>query len=487
MIPLLGIVALQVWIQELSTLDLSPMTNGWSRPGIDKSISGKPITLGGERYEKGIGAHSPARLNLMVENALAFRATVGVDDAAGGKGSVEFLVEVDGEVRWRSGVMRIGDPPKPVGVDLRGAKTLSLRVTDGGDGNTYDHADWAKPEISLGVGGSVKAVRDLRPIRIETLSAALNLYVDDEGRLMQRAFGIKGAAESPGQLAYPTAGDGWIFEPALQVRHADGNTSTDLRVVKTSTVGNLTRIELKDPQYPFFVDLFFRTYAVEDVIETWTEVRHTERGAVTLDRFASSAPDFGRGEHWLTQFRGNWGEEAQMVEEKLTYGTKTLDTKLGVRAHQFLAPWFMLSVGKPAKEDSGEVFGGSLAWSGNFAFDFEVDPSGRLRATTGVNSYASAYRLKPGERFETPKMVWAWSGRGTGDLSRKLHRWTRNHVLRDGNQPRAILLNNWEATYFDFDEKKIVSLFDGAKALGMELFLLDDGWFGKKYPRDGDT
>ncbi|HEY0867090.1 MAG TPA: alpha-galactosidase, partial [Fimbriimonas sp.] len=84
-------------------------------------------------------------------------------------------------------------------------------------------------------------------------------------------------------------------------------------------------------------------------------------------------------------------------------------------------------------------------------------------------------------------MVWAWSGRGTGELSRKIHRYVRREVLRDGDRPRAILLNNWEATYFDFDEDKIVSLFDGARDLGMELFLLDDGWFGSKHPRDDDS
>ncbi|RYZ64092.1 MAG: alpha-galactosidase, partial [Proteobacteria bacterium] len=113
--------------------------------------------------------------------------------------------------------------------------------------------------------------------------------------------------------------------------------------------------------------------------------------------------------------------------------------------------------------------------------------TGHLRVNAGMNPYASAYRLAPAELFETPRMLWGWSGEGTGELSRHFHRWTRRHAVRDGDRPRAILLNNWEATYFKFDEKKIVSLFDGAKSLGIELFLLDDGWFGKKYPRDGDT
>jgi alpha-galactosidase len=146
----------------------------------------------------------------------------------------------------------------------------------------------------------------------------------------------------------------------------------------------------------------------------------------------------------------------------------------------------LLSRGAPAQEGAGEVFGGSLAWSGSFQFAFEKQPQGRLRAICGMNPYASAYHLTAGETFSTPKMAWCRSGAGTGELSRKLHRYVRSNVVRDGDRPRAILLNNWEATFFKFDEKKIVSLFDGARDLGLELFLLDDGWFGRKHPRDDD-
>lgn len=330
------------------------------------------------------------------------------------------------------------------------------------------------------------SVRGAHSISIETAHGVLGLYVDEKRLLFQRPFAAKGVDAGNGELAYPASGDGWIFEPALQVRHADGNTSTDLRVVNSSIKGNITKIEMKDPQLPFFVDLFYRTYPEQDVIETWTEIHHSEKGPVALDRFASSAPNFGKGDFYLTQFHGDWANEANIAVEKLSYGVKTIDSKLGVRAHQFQAPWFLVSKGGAAKEDEGEVFGGSLAWSGSFAFSFEVDPHGQLRAICGINHYASTYHLEPGVKFETPKMVWAWSQNGAGDLSRKLHRWVRANALRDGDKPRPILLNNWEATYFSFDEHKIVSLFDGAKDLGMELFLLDDGWFGKKYPRDGD-
>lgn len=486
MVSLLGMVALQAKTFEISSLDLTPMRNGWSRPGIDRSIAGNPLTLGGKPFERGVGAHAPAQLDMLLDRAVVFEATVGVDDGTAGRGSVEFLVVVDGKERWRSGVLRGGNAPKRVRVDLTGAKTLSLRVTDAGDGASYDHADWAEARITTS-GSAPRPVRDFRPMRIETANAALNLYIDDEGRLMQRSFGAKSADEADGQAAYPPAGDGWVFEPALRVTHADGNTSTDLRVLRTSTAMGTTRIELKDSAYPLFVDLLFRPVPDQDVIEAWTEVRHQEKGEVTLDAFASSAPDLGRGDFYLSQLHGDWGAEASLAEERLGYGTKVLDSKLGVRANQFLAPAFVLARGGAAKEDEGEVFGGSLAWSGSFRFSFEKMPDGRLRATCGMNPYASAYHLKPGELFATPKMIWAWSNRGTGELSRKLHRYVRSNVIREGNRPRAILLNNWEATFFKFDEKKIVSLFDGAKDLGIELFLLDDGWFGTKYPRDDDT
>lgn len=486
MSPLIGLILLQTQTTGLETIDLSLMTNGWSRPNINRSIENKPLTLGGKTFAHGIGAHAPARLNLKLDRATAFDATVGVDDETSGKGSVEFVVIVDGTIKWRSGVLKGGSAPKSVHVDLTGAKTLALLSNDGGDGSGYDHADWAEARIA-GSGAAPIPVRDLRPIRIETAHAALALYVDDEGRLFQRSFGAKTVSQEHAEPALPTGGDGWTFEPALRVTHADGNTSTDLRVVNTSVSGDVTKIELKDPAYPLFVDVFFRPVPENDVIETWTEVHHEEGGTVTLQSFASSAPDFGSDDYYLTQFHGDWANEANVSEEKLGYGIKVLDSKLGVRANQFRAPWFLLSKGGPAKEDSGEVFGGSLAWSGSFQFSFEKLPEGRLRALCGMNPYASEYHLKKSERFTTPKMTWGWSDKGTGDLSRKLHQYVRTQVIREGDKPRAILLNNWEATYFTFDEKKIVSLFDGAKALGMELFLLDDGWFGVKYPRDGDT
>lgn len=330
-------------------------------------------------------------------------------------------------------------------------------------------------------------MNDLRPINIETNLSALRLQVDAQGKLWQTGYGAKDAECGANQLAYPAAGDGWVFEPAIRARHADGNTSTDLRVRELNQTGDSTHIHLADPQYPFSVHLHFRTYPNEDVIECWTEVEHQEEGVVTLGAFSSFSPDFGKADHWLTQFHGDWSDEVNMAEEKLGFGIKILDSKLGVRAQQFRSPYFLLARNGPAQEDSGEVFGGSLAWSGSFQFLFEKLPQGNLRANLGMNPYASVYRLKPGQRFTTPKLVMGWSNQGTGQLSRNLQRWSRAHALRDGNRARDVVLNNWEATYFNFNEEKVLGLMDGGRSLGMELFLLDDGWFGRKFPRDGDN
>ncbi len=247
----------------------------------------------------------------------------------------------------------------------------------------------------------------------------------------------------------------------------------------------LTRIELKDPAYPFFVTLCFKAYAAYDVIEQWAEIRHKERGTVVLERFASSSPLFNGNDLFLTQFSGDYANEMNPVTEQLTPGIKVLDSKIAVRAHQFRNPSFLLSRGGAAQENSGEVWVGSMAWPGSFQFAFDSNGH-NTRALCGINPFASQYKLEPGHMFTTPVMVWAYSDAGSGPASRNLHRWARQYILRDGNQPRAVLLNNWEATGMNFDENKLVSLFDGAKEAGIDLFLLDDGWFGVKYPRNSD-
>jgi alpha-galactosidase len=336
------------------------------------------------------------------------------------------------------------------------------------------------------------APRAAETIRLSTRNFTLAFEVGSDGRLYQRAIGVEDERQKPQRTdeAYPQAGDGYVFEPALQVVHADGNTSTALMYEKSTRTNEapgreLLRIQLRDPAYGFEVWLCFRAHQEQDVVEEWTEIVNREAGVVELERMASAALLFTPTNVSLTHFYGDWANEMNPVTELLTPGTKVLDSKLGVRAHQFGNPSFMLSLGGPASETSGHVLAGSLAWSGSFQLAFEHFGK-RIRALAGVNPFASTYHLKPGETFTTPTMIWTWSSSGIGDLSRKLHAWAREFGFRDGHQPREVLLNNWEATGFNFDFARIAGLYEPARQLGTELFLLDDGWFGNKYPRVND-
>ena len=154
-----------------------------------------------------------------------------MDDSAGNQGSVEFIVSGDGKILWDSGVLKGGEAAKPVNVNLAGIKTLVLRVTDGGDGESNDHADWANAKIEMKDGAPPPvALPPYETFRLRTKSFAVTFQVGDDGRLYQRPIGADdpGAKLSRDDEFYPQAGDGYVWEPALQVVHADGNTSTAL-------------------------------------------------------------------------------------------------------------------------------------------------------------------------------------------------------------------------------------------------------------------
>jgi alpha-galactosidase len=167
-------------------------------------------------------------------------------------------------------------------------------------------------------------------------------------------------------------------------------------------------------------------------------------------------------------------------------GKKVLDTKLGARANMFIPPFFQLSLDQLATENCGEVLVGTLGWTGNFRFTFEVDNKNELRIISGINPYASEYYLPAGVVFRTPDFYFTYSANGKGKASRNFHDWARRYQLKDGDETRMTLLNNWEATYFDFNEEKLIGLIGDAAGLGVDMFLLDDGWFANKYPRSSD-
>lgn len=353
------------------------------------------------------------------------------------------------------------------------------------------------------------AAQETKIIAIETKHNAIALEVGKDKRLGTVYFGTKLAnadeyknvsemrrqgSDYSGILnsAYTPAGSRNLLEPAITVSHADGNTSLDLQYVsdkKQQVDANvsITSIVLKDPVYAFEVTLFYKVYADDDVVEQWSVIKQNEKGNVTLHKFASANLYLTAKNYWLKQYHGDWAHEMQPQESELTAGIKVLDSKLGTRTDLYQPPSFMVSFDRPATEDEGKVMLGSLEWSGNFRIDLEVDPLKNLRLIAGMNNFASDYSLKPGEEFKTPAFLYTYSDHGKGNASRNLQRWARDYQIVDGNGSRDVILNNWESTFFDFNETKLAALIKDTKKIGADVFLLDDGWFGNNYPRNSDN
>ncbi len=346
-------------------------------------------------------------------------------------------------------------------------------------------------------------------IPIETEQNALVLQTDASKRLGISYFGTR--LQQPGEYAlvgresrqkdensgisnsaYTPSGSWNLFEPAIRVTHADGNTSLELQYQSHQTQKvdenvTLTTVLLKDPAYAVEVSLYYKTYRRENVVEQWSTIRNKEKGTLTLNKYASANLYFTGQSFHLTHYHGGWAHEMNPETTELKAGILTLDSKLGTRANLFQPPSFMLSFDEIATEETGKVLLGTLGWSGNFRIDFENDTYNNLRLIAGINPHASEYPLASGQEFQTPSFIYTFSDHGKGEASRNLHRWARKYRILDGEGSRLTLLNNWEATYFDFDEQKLTGLFADGKKLGVDLFLLDDGWFGNKYPRNGDN
>ena len=346
-------------------------------------------------------------------------------------------------------------------------------------------------------------------IRVSTEKTDLVMKVSPKGRLYQVYLGDKlqnpadyenlkwdvyaasdGAVCQRGHEVYATSGAEDFFEPAVAVTHADGNMTTYLYYKsseqKAVKGGTETVITLQDKVYPLTVKLHYVAYPKENVIKAWSEISHKEKSAITLWRYSSTMLYFKSSKYYLTNYHSDWAKEGQPETTQLSTGKKIIDTKLGTRAAMQAEPFFELGFDEPAKENEGKVMLGTIGWPGNFRFTFEVDNVGALRVIPAINPYASDYKLKAGEVFTTPEFIFAMSDNGMGEASRNLHNWARQYQVNMGMGDRLTLLNNWENTGFDFNQQSLAELMKDAKDLGVDMFLLDDGWFANKYPRKDD-
>jgi len=302
---------------------------------------------------------------------------------------------------------------------------------------------------------------------------------------------------------YPSYGTSDFRHPAYQVQLADGTTITELMYVnhriyagKQSLTGlpstyvekdeeaQTLELELRDPVACLRVILSYTVFRDHDAIARSAKLINDGAAPLDILSAASMSVDFGYADFDLLQLPGSWARERHIERRRLASGIHSTESRRGASSHQKNP--FIALLSPDASEDHGEVYGFSLVYSGSFAAQAEVDQFQTTRVSMGINPFDFKWRLDPRESFQTPEAVLVYSSEGLGRMSRTYHRLYRTRLCRGEHRDRArpVLVNNWEGTYFDFNADKIMAIAGEASQLGIELFVLDDGWFGV---RDNDS
>lgn len=357
-------------------------------------------------------------------------------------------------------------------------------------------------QFLLLAGASILATNALfaQNICISTPNTSLVLKAQKGGELKYLYYGNKLSEtdfeniEQAGNCnhnAYPVYGMNCPGEVALSVKHADGNMSTQMSVVDVDTYKDehttVTSIKLKDNVYPFYIDVYYKAYSDVDMIETWTEISHTEKKPVLLTQYSSAYLPIRRGNVWLSHLYGSWANEGQLAQEQLEPGMTVIKNKDGVRNSHTSHSEVMFSLDGKPQENKGRVIGAALCYTGNYKLRIDTDDSDYHQFYAGINEENSSYSLDKKEVFRTPALAITYSNEGLSGASRNFHKWGRMYKLAHGDKERDILLNSWEGVYFDINQKGMDQMMEDISSMGGELFVMDDGWFGDKYPRNNDS
>ena len=345
----------------------------------------------------------------------------------------------------------------------------------------------------------------LQLFTIRTPQTAYAVQINPEGRLTNLHWGgmIPRDEDFPaGDMTYRRIGltkqaslrqirnefTGWggqfYGEPALKVIFADGVRDLELVYAdhRISADGRTLVITLRDDHYALEVDLRYETFPELDIINRQTIIRNTGREAVTVESAQSAVwylPD--QGEYRLTHLASCWGREYEISRLPLTRTRIVLDSRSGVsNSHQL--PYFALDEGGRATEESGQVWFGALQWSGNWKIAVEKDSIGVVSVTGGLNDFDFAWDLKPGTSLETPVFTAGYTTAGFGGASRLLHDYQRLYLNPRSwaDKPLPVVFNAWAAFEFNINEQLMMALAEKAAGLGVELFVMDDGWFSTR-------
>ncbi len=299
-------------------------------------------------------------------------------------------------------------------------------------------------------------------------------------------------------LEVSSCGKGDIREPFLELVHSDGGRTsdflfagaeiTDVKPPYASLPGSYSEdgkvehltVRLRDAQYGEELELHYYVYPDCDCICRSAKLTNLSREELELERFLSLQLDLPDSPWAITCFHGAWAREMEKATLALPAGRFVMESRMGCSSSR-MNPFFMVH-DPAATEDSGACYGFNLLYSGNHYESVEVGAFGKTRILSGVHPQGFRFTFRPGESFEAPEAVMTYSDAGFNGQSRNMHRFVREHVVRGEwkHKPRPVLLNSWEASYFNFTERSLLSLAKAGKELGIELFVMDDGWFGER-------
>lgn len=304
-------------------------------------------------------------------------------------------------------------------------------------------------------------------------------------------------------LEYSNYGHPDLRTPAFHAEFSDGSSITEweyagykvfsgkkklsgLPAIYTEDDEEAETLELtlKDKKAGMEVILSYTVFRDFDVLTRNVKIKNTGCSSINLKRVMSTSVDFVGKEYDFYSFKGAWARERQLIKTPVENGFCGVDSKRGASSH--VENPFVMLADKNASETNGNVYGFCLVYSGNFTAEAHVDLWDVTRVMLGINPFDFNWKLEQNEEFQAPEAVMVYSDKGFGSMSRTFHKIFRTRLCRGKYRDleRPILINNWEATYFDFNEDKLLKIAEKAKACGVELLVLDDGWFGK---RNDDT
>ncbi|GGD12971.1 alpha-galactosidase [Pontibacillus salipaludis] len=338
-------------------------------------------------------------------------------------------------------------------------------------------------------GKALRPKEDFSYFQPETIPtpASCHVYEDDD------AFSLETMRQE-----FPLYGNGDFREPAMRIESVEGVDVTRFQYKGYERIDGKSSLEglpasyasegdasslvivLKEQETNLELSLIYTIFRNHDVIARSVKVRNSGEQPFYIHRVMGASVDFPDRDYELFHLSGSWSRERHLVEKNLDHGSYSIGSVRGASSHHH-NPFLGLKR-KDSTENRGEVYGFSFIYSGNFIGNVEVDHYDVSRVMMGIHPSLFKWTLEPGQKFQSPEVVMVYSDEGLNGMSQSFHDFYKQQLIspRWKEKDRPILINNWEATYFDFNEEKLFRIAEDAKSLGIELFVLDDGWFGKR-------